>query len=147
MHAIRLHAFGPAENLTYETTDDPLPGPGQVRIAVRAAGVHLLDTALREGHQGPAPKPTALPTIPGREVAGTVESLGDGVAGLWLGKRVVAHLGFAPGGTPNWPSPTSTASTRSPGTSTSPRPSPWSARGVRRWGSSSSPSSARTPWS
>lgn len=98
MHAIRLHAFGPAENLTYETTDDPLPGPGQVRIAVRAAGVHLLDTALREGHQGPAPKPTALPTIPGREVAGTVESLGDGVAGLWLGKRVVAHLGFAPGG-------------------------------------------------
>ena len=98
MRAIRLHAFGPAENLTYETTDDPLPGPGQVRIAVRAAGVHLLDTALREGHQGPAPKPTALPTVPGREVAGTVESLGDGVAGLWLGKRVVAHLGFAPGG-------------------------------------------------
>jgi NADPH2:quinone reductase len=98
MHAIRLHAFGPAENLTYERTEDPVPGPGQVRIAVRAAGVHLLDTALREGHQGPAPRPTALPTIPGREVAGTVESLGEGVAGLWLGKRVVAHLGFAPGG-------------------------------------------------
>jgi NADPH2:quinone reductase len=98
MHAIRLHAFGPAENLTYERTEDPVPGPGQVRIAVRAAGVHLLDTALREGHQGPLPEPTALPTVPGREVAGTVESLGEGVAGLWLGKRVVAHLGFAPGG-------------------------------------------------
>ncbi|MFD5594578.1 zinc-binding dehydrogenase [Streptomyces griseorubiginosus] len=98
MHAIRLHSFGPAENLTYETTDDPTPGPGQVRVAVRAAGVHLLDTALREGHQGPLPEPPALPTVPGREVAGTVESLGDGVAGLWLGKRVVAHLGFAPGG-------------------------------------------------
>ncbi|MFF0017690.1 zinc-binding dehydrogenase [Streptomyces sp. NPDC005374] len=98
MHAIRLHSFGPAGNLTYESTDDPLPGPGQVRIAVRAAGVHLLDTALREGRQGPLPKPTALPTIPGREVAGTVEFLGDGVAALWLGKRVVAHLGFAPGG-------------------------------------------------
>ncbi|MFJ6391485.1 zinc-binding dehydrogenase [Streptomyces sp. NPDC091972] len=98
MHAIRLHAFGPAENLTYERTEDPVPGPGQVRIAVRAAGVHLLDTALREGHQGPAPRPAVLPTIPGREVAGTVESLGEGVAGLWLGKRVVAHLGFAPGG-------------------------------------------------
>ncbi|MGX1243585.1 NADPH2:quinone reductase [Streptomyces pseudovenezuelae] len=75
-----------------------MPAPGQVRIAVRAAGVHLLDTALREGQQGPAPRPTVLPTIPGREVAGTVESLGEGVAGLWLGKRVVAHLGFAPGG-------------------------------------------------
>ena len=98
MHAIRLHAFGPAENLTYEEVPDPLPGPGQVRIAVEAAGVHLLDTALREGGQGPLPEPPRLPTIPGREVAGVVESLGDGVAGLWLGKRVVAHLGFAPGG-------------------------------------------------
>ncbi|GAA3834960.1 zinc-binding dehydrogenase [Streptomyces phyllanthi] len=98
MHAIRLHTFGPAENLTYETTEDPEPGPGQVRIAVAAAGVHLLDTVLREGHQGPGPAPAALPTIPGREVAGVVESLGEGVAGLWLGRRVVAHLGFAPGG-------------------------------------------------
>jgi NADPH2:quinone reductase len=98
MHAIRLHAFGPAENLTYEQTEDPSPGPGQVRIAVRAAGVHLLDTALREGAQGPLPELPGLPTIPGREVAGVVESLGEGVADLWLGKRVVAHLGFAPGG-------------------------------------------------
>ncbi|MGV9450079.1 zinc-binding dehydrogenase [Streptomyces sp. NPDC003635] len=98
MHAIRLHAFGPAENLTYEQVEAPRPGPGQVRIAVAAAGVHLLDAALREGMQGPAPTPTPLPTIPGREVAGVVESLGEGVAELWLGKRVVAHLGFAPGG-------------------------------------------------
>ncbi|MFG2023452.1 zinc-binding dehydrogenase [Streptomyces sp. NPDC048825] len=98
MHAIRLHAFGPAENLTYEPVEDPVPGPGQVRIAVAAAGVHLLDTAIREGIQGPLPELPALPAIPGREVAGTVESLGEGVAGLWLGKRVVAHLGFAPGG-------------------------------------------------
>ena len=98
MHAIRLHAFGPAENLVHEEVDDPHPAPGQVRIAVRAAGVHLLDTALREGFQGPAPEPTPLPTVPGREVAGVVESLGEGVAGLWLGKRAVAHLGFAPGG-------------------------------------------------
>ncbi|MDN3023442.1 zinc-binding dehydrogenase [Streptomyces sp. S.PB5] len=98
MHAIRLHAFGPAENLTYEETEDPVPGPGQVRIAVEAAGVHLLDTAIREGMQGPLPALPELPTIPGREVAGRVESLGEGVAHLWLGKRVVAHLGFAPGG-------------------------------------------------
>ncbi|WP_326722281.1 zinc-binding dehydrogenase [Streptomyces sp. NBC_00243] len=98
MHAIRQHAFGPAENLSYELTEDPRPGPGQVRIAVAAAGVHLLDTAIRQGLRGPLPELPALPTIPGREVAGTVESLGEGVAGLWLGKRVVAHLGFAPGG-------------------------------------------------
>ncbi|MDN0194209.1 zinc-binding dehydrogenase [Streptomyces sp. S.PNR 29] len=98
MHAVRLHSFGPAENLTFERVEDPRPGPGQVRIAVRAAGVHLLDTALREGIQGPLPELPSLPTVPGREVAGVVESLGAGVADVWLGRRVVAHLGFAPGG-------------------------------------------------
>ncbi|MFD0020986.1 zinc-binding dehydrogenase [Streptomyces sp. NPDC058382] len=98
MHAIRLHAFGPAENLAYERTDDPVPAPGQVRIAVRAAGVHLLDTALREGMTGPYPAPTPLPTVPGREIAGTVESLGEGTDPGWLGRHVVAHIGNAPGG-------------------------------------------------
>ncbi|MEU6666570.1 zinc-binding dehydrogenase [Streptomyces sp. NPDC046727] len=98
MHAVRLYAFGPAENLTYEEVPDPVPGPGQVRIAVAAAGVHLLDAALREGHQGPLPEPPSLPTVPGREVAGVVDALGDGVPGNWLGRRVVAHLGTAPGG-------------------------------------------------
>lgn len=98
MHAVRLHTFGPAENLTYETTDDPVPGPGQVRIAVAAAGVHLLDTALREGMTGPFPAPAELPTVPGREVAGTVDMLGGSTDPALLGKRVVAHLGTAPGG-------------------------------------------------
>ncbi|MFI9806575.1 zinc-binding dehydrogenase [Streptomyces sp. NPDC052301] len=98
MHAVRLHAFGPAENLTHERTEDPVPGPGQVRITVAAAGVHLLDAALRAGHRGPAPEPPTLPTVPGREVAGVVDTLGDGADGRWLGRRVVAHLGFAPGG-------------------------------------------------
>ncbi|HZF90389.1 zinc-binding dehydrogenase [Streptomyces sp.] len=98
MHAIRLHAFGPAENLTYEEVADPTPGPGQVRIEVAAAGVHLLDTAVREGMRGPLPELPALPTIPGREVAGVVGALGEGTDEAWLGKRVVAHLGFAPGG-------------------------------------------------
>ncbi|MFG3202870.1 zinc-binding dehydrogenase [Streptomyces sp. NPDC048192] len=98
MHAVRLYAFGAAENLTYEQVEDPVPGPGQVRIAVAAAGVHLLDAALRAGHRGPLPEPPALPTVPGREVAGVVDALGDGADELWLGRRVVAHLGFAPGG-------------------------------------------------
>ncbi|WP_431986604.1 zinc-binding dehydrogenase [Streptomyces griseoflavus] len=98
MHAIRLHAFGPADNLTYEEVEDPRPGPGQVRVAVHAAGVHLLDTALREGMRGPAPAPATLPTVPGREIAGTVDALGEGAPADLLGRRVVAHLGFHPGG-------------------------------------------------
>ncbi|MEU3225472.1 zinc-binding dehydrogenase [Streptomyces sp. NPDC006976] len=98
MHAVRLHTFGPAENLGYERTEDPEPGPGQVRIAVRAAGVHLLDTTLRQGRTGPFPAPTPLPTVPGREVAGTVDALGEGTDPGWLGQDVVAHLGTGPGG-------------------------------------------------
>ncbi|QIJ63377.1 zinc-binding dehydrogenase [Streptomyces sp. JB150] len=98
MHAIRLHAFGPADNLRHEEVEDPVPGPGQVRIKVAAAGVHLLDTAIREGLRGPLPELPALPTVPGREVAGTVDALGPDTDDSWLGKRVVAHLGFAPGG-------------------------------------------------
>ncbi|MEU9401619.1 zinc-binding dehydrogenase [Streptomyces sp. NPDC048242] len=98
MHAVRLHSFGPPENLVHEKTEDPVPGPGQVRIAVAAAGVHLLDTALREGRRGPLPALPELPTVPGREVAGVVDALGDGTDASWLGRRVVAHLGPVPGG-------------------------------------------------
>lgn len=98
MYAVRLHAFGPAENLVLEKTGDPLPGPGEVRIAVAAAGVHLLDTALRQGLTSAVHSAPELPTIPGREVAGTVEALGEGTDPAWLGKRVVAHLGMVPGG-------------------------------------------------
>nr|WSX54631.1 zinc-binding dehydrogenase [Streptomyces sp. NBC_00974] len=98
MNAVRLHTFGPAENLSYEPVPLPVPAPGQVRIAVAAAGVHLLDTTLRRGVQGlPASLPE-LPTVPGREVAGTVDALGPGTDPAWLGRSVVAHLGFAPGG-------------------------------------------------
>ncbi|MFJ6675426.1 zinc-binding dehydrogenase [Actinosynnema sp. NPDC091369] len=98
MHAIVQHEFGPAENLRHEQTPDPEPGAGQVRIAVSAAGVHLLDTSIRRGeHGGPFPLPE-LPMTPGREVAGVVTALGEGVDAHWLGKRVVAHLGQASGG-------------------------------------------------
>ncbi len=98
MKAIRLHAFGPAENLRYEVVDDPELRPGQVRIAVAAAGVHLIDTSLRSGRQlGPATL-CVLPAVPGREVAGVVDALGSGVEGTWVGRRVVAHLGMASGG-------------------------------------------------
>jgi NADPH2:quinone reductase len=97
MHAIRLHEFGPAANLVLDELPDLTPTAGQVRIAVEASGVHLLDTSLRRGAPGPMPAPD-LPTIPGREVGGVVDLVGAGVDGSWLGRRVVAHLGMVPGG-------------------------------------------------
>lgn len=99
MYAIRLHAFGPPENLTYEGVPDPEPAPGQVRIRVEAAGVHLVDTVLRSGayEDGPMPLPE-LPTVPGREIAGVVDAVGAGVERDWIGRSVVAHLGMVPGG-------------------------------------------------
>ena len=125
MHAVRLHTFGPAENLTYETTDDPVPGPGQVRIAVAAAGVHLLDTALREGMTGPFPAPAELPTVPGRRSrrhgrhARRVHRPRTGSASA--SSPISAR---PPAVTPNSPSPTPTGSTGSRPPSTKPKPSP-----------------------
>lgn len=97
MHAIRQHEFGPPDRLVLEELPDLTPAAGQVRIAVAASGVHLLDTTIRRGEPGPFPAPE-LPTIPGREVAGTVDLVGEGVDESWIGRRVVAHLGQVPGG-------------------------------------------------
>ena len=98
MYAIRQYEFGAPEMLRYEQLRDPAPGDAQVRVGVRAAGVHLIDTMIRRGAAGgPFPLP-ALPMTPGREVAGFVEAAGTGVERAWLGRRVVAHLGQASGG-------------------------------------------------
>ena len=98
MKAIRQYEFGPAETLRYEEVPDPVPGEGQVLIAVEAAGVHLLDTNIRSGMTGGPFPPPELPMTPGREVAGTVAATGPGVDPAWVGKRAVAHLGMASGG-------------------------------------------------
>ncbi|MGW7076705.1 zinc-binding dehydrogenase [Streptomyces sp. NPDC054866] len=90
MRAVVLHEFGPAENLTYETWPDPLAGPGQVRIAVRAAGVHYVETVMRRGDASDmAPPLPELPSVFGGEVAGVVDAVGPGVDPAWLGRAVV----------------------------------------------------------
>lgn len=96
MKAIRQYEFGPPENLRYEDVPDPEPASGQVRVRVEAAGVHLIDTKIRQGVSYGSPP--ELPMTPGREVAGTVDALGTGADQAWLGKRVVGHLGMASGG-------------------------------------------------
>jgi NADPH:quinone reductase-like Zn-dependent oxidoreductase len=77
--------------LRVEQRPDPTPGPGQVRIAVEAAGLTFSDILARTGLYPDAPKP---PCVLGYEVAGTVESLGSGIEGLHAGDRVMAATRF-----------------------------------------------------
>ena len=97
MHAVVLHSFGPAENLVHETLPDPEPGPGQVRIAVRAAGVLAVETLMRAGAEGELPPLPALPAVLGGEVSGTVDAVGPGVDPAWNGRDVVTARS-TPGG-------------------------------------------------
>ena len=98
MLAIRQHAFGGPEELRLEEVPDPHPTGGEVRIRVEAAGVHVVDTAVRRGlAAGPLGVPT-LPMVPGREVAGIVDEVAEPSAGWLLGRRVVADLGPRSGG-------------------------------------------------
>jgi NADPH2:quinone reductase len=98
MHLIRQAQRGGPEVLRYVEQPDLQPGPGQVCIAVAAAGVHLVDTTIRSGAASGAFPMPELPMTPGREVAGVVDALGDGVDDSWLGERVTGHLGMASGG-------------------------------------------------
>jgi NADPH2:quinone reductase len=97
MRAIRQHAFGGPDELRLEEVPDPHPADGEVRIRVESAGVHLLDTVIRQGGGGPRTTPR-LPMIPGREVAGLVDETGSDTDAHLIGRRVVAYLGLAGGG-------------------------------------------------
>src|SRR5512138_2404928 len=71
------------------------PGPGKLRVRVRAAGVGSTDLTMLAGSYAFAPR---IPFVPGYEVAGVVDAVGPGVAGFALGQRVAAltvHGGFA----------------------------------------------------
>lgn len=81
---------GPAEALTLVERPDPVAGPGQIRIRVRAAGVNRPDLLQRQGRY---PAPPGASDILGLEVAGEVDQIGDGVARWAVGDRVCALLG------------------------------------------------------
>lgn len=85
MKAIRVHEFGGPEQLRLETVPDPTPGPGQVVVRLRAAGVNPVDTYIRSGIHAVRP---LLPYTPGSDGAGEVESIGEGVTAPTRGSRV-----------------------------------------------------------
>src|SRR5262245_25086731 len=90
MKAIRIHKFGPSEDvLQYEDVPVPEPKDGEVLIKVQSASLNRADIGLRKGNYRISPD--QLPVIPGREFAGAVEKLGAGVSEFRLGQRVVAY--------------------------------------------------------
>ena len=91
MRQVWLTKHGPPEVFAVRKADDPSPGPGEVRIRVRAAGVNFADLLARMGLYGDAPPP---PCVLGFEVAGVIDDAGDGVTDLRKGDRVFAMPRF-----------------------------------------------------
>lgn len=85
MKAMLSHEIGGPETLRLEEVETPKPGPGEVLIGVKAAGVNFPDTLIiRDLYQFKPPRPFA----PGGEVSGVIEEIGEGVTHLSIGDRV-----------------------------------------------------------
>ncbi len=96
MKAIVVHGFGGPEVLRLEDVPDPKPGPSEVLVRIRAAGVNPVDVYNRSGTYGR--KPT-LPYVPGSDGAGEVEAVGAQVTGFAPGDRIyIAGFGTAAAG-------------------------------------------------
>ena len=99
MYAYVVTGFGGPETLEYREVPDPLPGPGEVRIRVAAAGLNNTDIWTREGAYGAPGDPSratgwrrealSFPRIQGADVAGYVDRVGPGVPSVRVGERVL----------------------------------------------------------
>ncbi len=94
MKAVVIHEHGGVDKLDYAEVDTPEPGPGQVRVAIKASGVNHFDHDIREGVSGVAQR---LPHVLGVEGVGMVDALGPGAGGVAVGDRVAV---FMPQGDP-----------------------------------------------
>ena len=91
MRAIGIMEFGGPEVLQVVELPDPVAGPGELAIRVRAATVNPTDTVLRSGGRADRLKDVPPPYVPGMDAAGILEQIGDGVdTDLALGDRVMA---------------------------------------------------------
>jgi NADPH:quinone reductase len=90
MRAVVCHEIGSVENLAVEERPTPDPGPGQVRVAVKAAGASFVDALQVSGRYQ---FPQQAPYTPGGECAGVVDALGEGVTEFAPGDRVFASVG------------------------------------------------------
>ena len=85
MKTIQVYQFGGPEVLAVHEVPTPKPGPGEVLVRVRAAGVNPYDTYMRNGAY---PVKPSLPYTPGSDAAGTIEAVGGGVTKVKPGDRV-----------------------------------------------------------
>lgn len=96
MNVIQIHQYGSTDVLSYETIEKPHPQAGEILIKVESASVNYSDVARRSNAIYPFPTP--LPFIPGSEVAGIVEALGEGVTFPPIGTPVFALAGTGSNG-------------------------------------------------
>src|SRR5260370_572748 len=85
MKAIRVHEFGGPEVLLLEDVPTPQVGPGQILVRVHAVGINPVDTYIRAGTYAAKPP---LPYTPGKDAAGVVSAIGEGVRSFKIGDRV-----------------------------------------------------------
>ncbi|MFL5916136.1 MAG: zinc-binding dehydrogenase [Gaiellaceae bacterium] len=93
MRAVRIHEDGGPEVLVLEEAPDPVAGPGEVLVRLRASALNHLDIWIRKGLPS-VPKPRIL----GADGAGVVDAVGEGVDGFEPGERVVLNPGIEAGG-------------------------------------------------
>ena len=89
MKSLFFRRHGGNEVLEYGEWETPEPGPGEVRVAIRAAALNHLDIFVRNGLPD-----VPLPQVPGADGAGTVDALGPGVEGVAIGDRVLLQPGL-----------------------------------------------------
>jgi NADPH:quinone reductase len=94
MRAVLVSEFGGPDQLRLSRAADPVAGPGQVRIVVHAAGVNPVDAGNRADGRWAGLR---VPCILGYDVAGVIDSVGEGVSGLAPGDRVMAMTHFPDG--------------------------------------------------
>ena len=87
MKAVVCKEFGPPEKLVIEAVEDPVPGAGEVLVEVRSAALTYPDVLIIDNKYQYKVKP---PFIPGGEVAGIVQAIGEGVEGVSVGDKVTA---------------------------------------------------------
>ncbi|MBL9023527.1 MAG: NADPH:quinone oxidoreductase family protein [Myxococcales bacterium] len=89
MRAVRCHELSGPKGLRVDELPEVTPGPGEIAVDVKAAGVNFPDVLITQGKYQFKPEP---PFIPGGEVAGTVRGVGAGVTGFAVGDRVAATM-------------------------------------------------------